>query len=118
MKVIIAGSRNVPGWEAEDHVARAMRGREVSEVVSGCCRGVDHAGLLWAEWRDVPVKRFPADWALLGKSAGPVRNRKMAEYADELVLIWDGKSRGSADMKRAMTALGKPVHEVIVKEPR
>jgi hypothetical protein len=39
----------------------------------------------------------------------------MAEYADALILVWDGKSRGSASMKREMEKLGKPIYEVIVK---
>jgi hypothetical protein len=40
----------------------------------------------------------------------------MAEYADALLLIWDGKSRGSLNMKQQMLKLEKPVYEVIVKK--
>jgi hypothetical protein len=42
----------------------------------------------------------------------------MAEYADALLLIWNGESRGSANMKENMVKLGKPVYEVILKEPK
>jgi hypothetical protein len=41
---------------------------------------------------------FPAKWDKYGKAAGPLRNREMAAYADALILVWDGKSRGSANM--------------------
>jgi hypothetical protein len=51
-----------------------------------------------------------------GRSAGPKRNRKMAEYSDALLLIWDGESPGSSSMKKAMIALGKPVFEVILRK--
>ncbi len=37
--------------------------------------------------------RFAADWNKYGKKAGPVRNRKMADYAEALIAVWDGKSR-------------------------
>ncbi len=29
---------------------------------------------------------------------GPVRNQKMAEYADALIAVWDGESRGTKNM--------------------
>ena len=32
--------------------------------------------------------------------AGPDRNLKMAEYADALIAIWDGESRGTGSMIR------------------
>jgi hypothetical protein len=41
---------------------------------------------------------FSADWDKLGKRAGVLRNEDMAKKADALVLIWDGESRGSANM--------------------
>jgi len=71
---------------------------EVTEVVSGTARGVDQGGELWASVQGRPVKRFPADWDTYGKSAGHRRNAEMAKYADALVAIWDGKSRGTANM--------------------
>jgi len=58
---------------------------------------------------------FPADWDTHGRAAGPIRNKQMAEYGDALLLIWDGESRGSANMKSNMKKLGKPVYEIIIK---
>jgi hypothetical protein len=58
---------------------------------------------------------FKADWKKYGKSAGPKRNMEMAEYADILILIWDGKSKGSKNMKETMEKLGKPVYEVVLR---
>jgi len=37
------------------------------------------------------------------------RNREMARYAEGLVAIWDGPSRGTKDMIDAMFALKKPI---------
>lgn len=61
-------------------------------------------------------RTFKADWNTYGKTAGPKRNAQMAEYGDALLVIWDGKSRGSANMKSEMLKLGKPVYEVIIKQ--
>lgn len=97
MKVIIAGSRSIID-PAIVVAAVEASGFKIAEVVSGCCRGVDKLGEKWAEDRGLPVKRFLANWGKHGKSAGPIRNREMAEYADALIAIWDGKSRGTANM--------------------
>lgn len=83
-----------------------------TEIVHGGCRGVDSAANQIFESR-LPVVAFPAKWDEHGRAAGPIRNAEMAAYADELLLIWDGKSRGSASMKREMEKAGKPVHEYI-----
>lgn len=97
MKTIIAGSRAITDYRA---VKRAIRDScyTVAEVVSGGASGVDILGEKWARAHSIPVKRFPADWELHGKSAGPIRNKEMANYADALIAIWDGKSRGTANM--------------------
>ena len=82
---------------------------EITEVVSGGARGIDTDGEHWAIGSGIPVKRFPADWDDLGKRAGFVRNAEMADYADALIAIWDGKSRGTLHMINTMVEAGKPV---------
>lgn len=101
MKVIIAGSREgfseEKVWVFVDFVALPELG-EITEVVSGKARGVDHYGETWAEDRGIPVKPFPAAWDEYGKSAGPIRNQQMADYADALIAFRREKSRGTTDM--------------------
>jgi len=97
MKVIIAGSRNI-----QDHnivlVALARSGFQPTEIVSGNARGVDAIGERIARDRRIPIATFTAPWATHGKAAGPIRNRAMAQYADALVAVWDGQSRGTKNM--------------------
>ncbi len=86
----------------------------ISEVVSGGAIGVDLSGENFANIFGFKLKKFPADWETHGKAAGPIRNKQMAEYADALLLIWDGKSKGSTNMKTQMIKLKKPVYEIII----
>ena len=113
MRVIIAGSRDIESYEA---VCRAMEnfGQQVTEVVSGCARGIDKLGEQWARSRGIPVKRFPANWKQYGKAAGPIRNKEMAEYADALVAIPRPASKGTVDMIKQARARGLlvSIHEV------
>lgn len=107
MKVIIAGSRTILDFDKVlDAVMNA--GFDIDEVVSGGASGVDKLGEDWAAVNLTPIKRFTPEWTVYGRAAGPRRNRQMAEYADALVAIWDGKSRGTLNMIEEMKRLGKP----------
>lgn len=97
MKVIIAGSRGIMDPSVVPQAA-LQSGFTVTEVVSGTARGVDQLGEAWAILVGIPVRRFPADWNRFGRSAGFRRNAEMAEYADALIAIWDGASRGTTHM--------------------
>ena len=109
MKVIIAGSRTIVTPTVVSS-AIVHSGFEILEVVSGGARGVDALGEKWAQIHNISARRFPADWDGLGKRAGYVRNVQMAEYADALIAVWDGKSKGTAHMIETMRKLGKPVY--------
>lgn len=115
MKLIIAGSRHLDIPYVFIQWAIAKFNLNESEVVCGEANGIDRAGKSYAHWLNVPVKSFSADWKTHGRSAGPKRNKQMAEYADALLLIWDGKSAGSRNMKEQMEKLNKPVYEYIIK---
>lgn len=125
MKLIIAGSRTLyPTLELIDSIVMDCS-IGLKEVISGGARGIDKAGEEYVEWikekqisygmGEVTLRRFPANWDKHGKAAGPIRNKQMAEYGDALLLIWDGTSRGSKNMKETMLELGKPVYEVILR---
>jgi|SRR5581483_677657 len=99
MKVIIAGSRTLSDLDlVEQTVCSFIDPTQISEVVSGGAKGVDFAGECFATKYRIPIKRFPADWKQHGKKAGYLRNVEMAQYADALVAIWDGESKGTKHM--------------------
>lgn len=123
MKLIIAGSRVKylsVGQSMMEHICLHFNFHKnnVEEIVSGVSEGVDEKGSIWARERGIPVEKFPADWDEYGKAAGPIRNKEMAKYADALLLIWNGESPGSKDMLNKMRVRGKPVYEVLIREPK
>src|SRR5690242_18971396 len=97
MRIIIAGNRTIT---SKLILLRAIleSGFTVTEVVSGGADGIDRTGEQWATESHIPIKKFPANWAEYGKKAGPLRNQQMADYADALIAIWDGRSTGTKDM--------------------
>lgn len=109
MKVIIAGSRTREPTIQEISQAVSDGRFDVTEVVSGGARGADQHGEFWAEYYDIPIRHFPAQWDKHGKSAGFCRNAEMGEYADALLAFWDGQSRGTKHMIEFMQAKEKPI---------
>lgn len=105
MRVIIAGSRSLadPAFVSE---AIRTSGFKVTEIVSGGARGIDRLAKAWAMQNDAAYKEFLPDWEKYGRGAGPVRNKCMAEYADALIAIWDGSSKGTGDMVAKALKLG------------
>jgi hypothetical protein len=97
MKLIIAGGRNITDYAL---VLQGMQesGFSPTEIVSGMALGVDTLAIQYAQENNLPLAEFHADWSKFGRSAGPRRNRQMAEYADALLAIWDGESRGTKNM--------------------
>lgn len=132
MKLIIAGTRHWLSQEAkEDYGANAhLKNQEIcdklvsgallsqyshllvniSEVVSGCAIGIDKAGEKFAKEHNIKVTQFPANWNKYKKSAGFKRNEEMADYADALLVIWNGTSNGTKHMIETMHNKKKAIH--------
>lgn len=121
MRTIICGMRTATKEQTLAAIEDALNPRQerklnpITEVVSGGCKGPDTFGEDWATAQGIPVKRFPADWATHGRAAGPIRNSEMIEYADQVIAVWDGKSKGTGDTVRKARRAGLPVHVHLIK---
>jgi hypothetical protein len=107
MRVIIAGARTFDNYELLKETMAAC-GFIVDEVVSGCARGADTLGELWAVENCIPIKKFPADWSKYGNAAGPIRNEQMARYGNALVAFLAKDSIGTRDMIARAKKYGLP----------
>jgi hypothetical protein len=117
MRVIIAGSRTIRDFSLICRAVEQFGPDRITQVVSGKQRskdkqtgeyyGADYLGERWAHEHNIPVRQFQAFWDAYGYSAGPRRNRQMADYADAAIVVWDGQSRGSSNMINEMRKVGK-----------
>lgn len=119
MRVLVCGDRR---WFDPALIARELDGLLALypdlEIIEGCAHGADelagahppgrhdhgpfHGG--WAWHRRVPSTHVPADWARMGRAAGPLRNRAMLSRNPDLVLAFHDNlaaSKGTLDMVRA-----------------
>lgn len=113
MRIIIAGGRDFNNYnylrEGVKNIISLLEREnpgitESIEFVSGGARGADSLGEQFANYEGYPVKRFPAEWKIYGRKAGPIRNEQMAKYAAQdqgvLIAFWDHKSKGTESMIR------------------
>lgn len=73
-------------------------GFSVTEVVSGTAEGVDKIGEKWAEENNKSIAKLPYEDYLNDNAANVaplVRNKEMAEYSDQAIIVWDGSSSGT-----------------------
>jgi YspA, cpYpsA-related SLOG family len=108
MKVIIAGSRTITDYAT---VCRAVErsGFSISRVLSGMAAGVDTLAVRYAKDSGLPLDPYPAQWNKWGRSAGYKRNVLMADNADALIAVWDGRSPGTRHMIQVAKARGVQV---------
>lgn len=94
MKTLICGSRTINNYSLVKQVINDS-GFYITEVVSGGAKGVDSLAEQWAKEHNINVKHFLPNWGKYGKSAGVIRNQQMVDYANVIIAIWDGKSKGT-----------------------
>jgi hypothetical protein len=106
MNVVIAGGRDFTNTTLVfNKLKNLLNTNDV--IISGHASGADKIGETYARTYKMQVKLFPAEWDKYGKSAGPIRNRKMAEVADLVIVFWDLESRGTKSMIKETLRLNK-----------
>ena len=132
--VIIAGSRKFDDYELLKNKLDNILAEKVENplldivIVSGRARGADALGEKYAKENGFKIVPFPAEWKNMDSPcvakvrydgttynalAGAIRNRKMGEYADALVIFWDGKSTGTKDMLDIAKELNLPYRIIL-----
>lgn len=99
-KVIIAGTRTFKDYDllVETCDKLLINKHPDVEIVNGGANGADRLGGKYAIQKGYKMSLCRANWEQFGKSAGYIRNKEMAEYADAAIIFWDGKSKGAKHM--------------------
>lgn len=111
MKVAIVGSR---GLIMDDFAPYLPEG--TTEIVSGGAKGIDRCAAAYAVEHGLLLTEFKPDYKRYGKGAPLKRNLEIMEYADFVLIFWDGSSRGSRFVIQNCEKSQKP-HRVILLQP-
>lgn len=103
VKILVTGSRD---WVDESVIVNAFllwRATEKDTVIHGDARGADKLAGMVASQLGMAVIPVPANWGLLGKAAGMIRNQMMLEMEPDFIFAFHDDlptSRGTRDMVR------------------
>ena len=110
MKVLVCGGRNFhlfDGYKIVNATLSKLHAeKRITCIVTGGATGADSLAEEWAVENRIHVARYPANWKLHGKSAGPRRNEIMLKTEQpELVVAFPGGA-GTQDMLRRAKRAG------------
>ena len=110
MKIAIVGSRNILVENIENYVSKE------DEIVSGGAKGVDSCAAQYAKENGLKLTEFLPQYELYGRAAPIVRNKKIVDYADKVIIFWNGKSKGAFSVIQYAKKTGKPYDVILCEE--
>jgi len=116
-RIIIAGHRRFADYALLDERCTHFTSQitDPITVISGHAPGADSLGERWAVEHHLDLEIYPADWDRHGRSAGPIRNRQMAEVATHLIAFLAPGSRGTRSMISIASELRIPTRIVHIQ---
>ena len=108
MKLAIIGSRNIKVIDIDRSITE-----KPDEIVSGGTIGVDTCASEFARKNGLKLTEFLPDYNKYGNAAPIVRNKQIVDYADKILIFWDGSSKGTLSVIKYSKKTNKP-HEIII----
>ncbi len=111
MKIAVVGSREL--FPSEDRLRDHLSG--ACEIVSGGARGVDKCAAEYAEKNNIKLTEILPKYNLYGRAAPVVRNKAIVDYADKIVVFWNGSSKGTLSIIKYAEKANKKCEVIILK---
>ncbi len=109
MKLLIVGSRSIEVFDLSPYITN-----DVDTIISGGARGIDFLAEKYADAHKISKYIIRPKYNLYGKAAPLKRNEEMIKMADRILVIWDGKSKGTQYTINYAKKLNKEIKTVIV----
>lgn len=110
MKLLIAGSRSIKEFDLSPYISD-----EVHTIISGGAVGIDTLAEDFADKHNLEKIIIKPNYEMYGKAAPIKRNEEMVKLADKVLVIWDGKSKGTNSTINFAKKHSKPLEIVAVK---
>lgn len=88
--LMIAGSRNLTSIDISPYIPENIR-----YIITGGAAGVDTLAEQYADSRRISKIVIRPRYDLYGRKAPLIRNRQIIDFCDEVLIFWDGRSRGT-----------------------
>lgn len=104
MKLLIVGSRSITEFDLSEYIPS-----QTDLIISGGAKGIDSLAEEYADQHRISKLILRPKYHLYGKSAPIKRNEQMVDIADEILIIWDGISRGAQHTLKFAQKKNKPI---------
>lgn len=109
MKIAIVGSRGLCVEDIGKYLPDS-----VTEIISGGARGIDTQAREYAHANGIKLTEILPEYEKYGRGAPLRRNLRIIDSADEVLALWDGRSRGTGDVIEKCRLRGKRITVYIV----
>ena len=109
MKLLIVGSRSITNFDLSPYITE-----NVDTVISGGAGGVDSLAEQYADLHRLSKYILRPRYDLYGRAAPLKRNEQMVDIADALLVIWDGRSKGTQHTLKYAEKMKKQVTLVVI----
>ena len=99
MKLAIVGSRNLTIENIGNYIPKV-----VNEIISGGAKGIDAEAEKYAKDNNISFTVFLPNYQRYKKGAPLKRNQQIADYADECLAFWDGRSKRTNILNKIKTS--------------
>ena len=107
MKIAVVGSRSIVVPDIGEYISKA------DEIVSGGAVGVDCCAAEYAKNNGIKLTEFLPQYEQYGRAAPIIRNKEIVDYADKIIVFWNGSSKGTLFVIKYAQKAGKPCEIVI-----
>lgn len=110
MKVAVVGSRDLTNITLDQYIPK-----ETDEIVSGGAVGVDLCAAEYAKKKGLKLTVFLPQYKRYGRAAPIVRNKEIVDYADKIIVFWNGSSKGTRSVIKYAEKAEKNLEIILCK---
>jgi len=104
MKILVVGSRSIGEFDLSPYIPP-----ETELIISGGATGMDEIAERYADAHRISKLILRPQYEKYGRGAPLRRNEKMVDLADKVIIVWDGRSKGTQYTLRDAEKKGKPI---------
>jgi predicted Rossmann fold nucleotide-binding protein DprA/Smf involved in DNA uptake len=90
MKLLIVGSRSISDFDLSPYISN-----NIDTIISGGAEGIDSLAEKYADFHRISKYIIRPRYDIYGRAAPLKRNEQMVNMADEILIVWDGQSKGT-----------------------
>ena len=111
MKLLVVGSRSIEKFDLSQYIPK-----DIDLIITGGASGIDSIAEFFADKHKISKLVLRPQYHVYKKAAPLKRNEKMVNLADEILVIWDGKSKGTKYTIEYAKHKNKNMHIIYINE--